>query len=423
MFAGNGAVCIRTWSCEVQRMKRVLFVDDEPRVLEHLQQILEPQKGQWEMAFAPEGEAALMLLDATPFDVVVSDIAMPGMDGAALMKTICERYPAIVRIVLAAPPEMDEALRAVPMAHQFLLKPCDPNMLRVAVERATRLSNILSNKLLANLVGSVKDLPVLPRTYQALRQKLAEPEACIRDVVHIVEQDVAISAKILQLVNSAFFGLPREVSSVRSAVGFLGIEMVQNLVLSAGVFTVFDKLVQLPGFSCEELQAHSQLTAKIAGQIPASAHVRGVAVVAGVLHDVGKLVPATRAPADFKRALEGAEAEKLPLYVVETELIGVSHAEVGAYLLGIWGLPSPVVEAVAHHHHPARVPQDSLDAVGIVYISNILAHQVADAAPTPKSAAQAAIDPEYLERLGVIEQFPGWQEMAKASAGGLHAER
>jgi len=365
----------------------------------------------------------LMLLDATPFDVVVSDIAMPGMDGAALMKTICERYPAIVRIVLAAPPEMDDALRAVPMAHQFLLKPCDPNMLRVAVERATRLSNILSNKLLANLVGSVKDLPVLPRTYQALRQKLAEPEACIRDVVHIVEQDVAISAKILQLVNSAFFGLPREVSSVRSAVGFLGIEMVQNLVLSAGVFTVFDKLVQLPGFSCEELQAHSQLTAKIAGQIPASAHVRGVAVVAGMLHDVGKLVPATRAPAHFNRALEGAEAEKLPLYVVETELIGVSHAEVGAYLLGIWGLPSPVVEAVAHHHHPARVPQDSLDAVGIVYISNILAHQVADAAPTPESAAQAAIDPEYLERLGVIEQFPGWQEMAKASAGGLHAER
>ena len=156
-------------------MKRILFVDDEPRVLEQLRQILEPQKGQWDMAFAQGGEAALMLLDATPFDVVVSDIAMPRMDGAALMKTICERYPAIVRIVLAAPQELGEALRAVPVAHQFLLKPCDPNMLRVAVERATSLSNILSNKLLANLVGSVKDLPVLPRTYMALRQKLAEP--------------------------------------------------------------------------------------------------------------------------------------------------------------------------------------------------------------------------------------------------------
>jgi len=403
-------------------MKRILFVDDETRGREPLRQILEPQKGQWDMAFAQGGEAALMLLDATPFDVVVSDIAMPRMDGAALMKTICERYPAIVRIVLAAPQELGEALRAVPVAHQFLLKPCDPNMLRVAVERATSLSNILSNKLLANLVGSVKDLPVLPRTYMALRQKLAEPEASIRDVVHIVEQDVAISAKILQLVNSAFFGLPREVSSVRTAVGFLGIEMLQNLVLSAGVFTIFDQLAQLPGFSCEELQAHSQLTAKIAGQIPASAHVRGIAVVAGMLHDVGKLVLATRAPAHFKRALEGAETEGLPLYAVETELMGVSHAEVGAYLLGIWGLPSPVVEAVAHHHHPDRVPQDSLDAVGIVYISNILAHQAADAAQSSGSLAQVAIDPEYLERLGVTEQFSGWQEMAKASAGVLHVE-
>ena len=403
-------------------MKRVLFVDDQPRVLEQLQQMLESQKDQWDMAFAPGGEAALMLLDATPFDVVVSDIAMPGMDGAALMKIVCERYPAIVRIVLSAPQEMEEALRAVPVAHQFLLKPCDPNMLRVAVERATSLSNILSNKLLANLVGSVKDLPVLPRTYLALRQKLAEPEASIVDVVRIVEQDVAISAKILQLVNSAFFGLPREVSSVRTAVGFLGIDTLQNLVLSAGVFTIFDQLARLPGFSCEELQAHSQLTTKIAGQIPASAHVRGVAVVAGLLHDVGKLVLATRAPAHFTRALEGAEAEGRPLYVVETELMGVSHAEVGAYLLGIWGLPSPVVEAVAHHHHPERVPQDSLDAVGIVYISNILAHQVAGRAPAGESLAQMEIDPEYLERLGVSEQFPSWQEMAKTSAGELHVE-
>lgn len=403
-------------------MKRVLFVDDQPRVLEQLQQMLESQKDQWDMAFAPGGEAALMLLDATPFDVVVSDIAMPGMDGAALMKIVCERYPAIVRIVLSAPQEMEEALRAVPVAHQFLLKPCDPNMLRVAVERATSLSNILSNKLLANLVGSVKDLPVLPRTYLALRQKLAEPEASIVDVVRIVEQDVAISAKILQLVNSAFFGLPREVSSVRTVVGFLGIDTLQNLVLSAGVFTIFDQLARLPGFSCEELQAHSQLTTKIAGQIPASAHVRGVAVVAGLLHDVGKLVLATLAPAHFTRALEGAEAEGRPLYVVETELMGVSHAEVGAYLLGIWGLPSPVVEAVAHHHHPERVPQDSLDAVGIVYISNILAHQVAGRAPAGEPLAQMEIDTEYLERLGVSEQFPSWQEMAKTSAGELHVE-
>jgi HD-like signal output (HDOD) protein len=205
-------------------------------------------------------------------------------------------------------------------------------------------------------------------------------------------------------------------------VGFLGIDTLQNLVLSAGVFAIFDPLAKLPGFSCAELQAHSQLTAKIAGQISASAHVRGVAVVRGLLHDVGKLVLAARAPAHFKRALEETEAEGRPLYAVETDLMGVSHAEVGAYLLGIWGPPSPVVAAVAHHHHPERVPQDSLDAVGIVYISNILAHQVADLAPSAETLARLEIDPEYLERLGVTEPFPGWQEMAKASVGEMHVK-
>jgi len=145
-------------------------------------------------------------------------------------------------------------------------------------------------------------------------------------------------------------------------------------------------------------------------------------VVAGTLHDVGKLVLATRAPEHFKRALKGAETEGRPLHAVETERMGVSHAEVGAYLLGIWGLPSPVVEAVAHHHHPARVPPDSLHAVGIVYVCNILAHQVADRAPLPESSSQLEIDPEYLDKIGVSEQFPSWQEMAKASVGELHVD-
>jgi HD-like signal output (HDOD) protein len=120
-------------------------------------------------------------------------------------------------------------------------------------------------------------------------------------------------------------------------------------------------------------------------------------VVAGLRHDVGKLVLAARAPAHFKRAREETEAEGRPLYAVETDLIGVWHAEVGAYLLGIWGLPSPVVEAVAHHHHPERVP-------------------------SAETISQLEIDPEYLERLGVTEQRPGWQEMAKASVGELHVK-
>jgi putative nucleotidyltransferase with HDIG domain len=406
-------------------MKRVLFVDDDAIVLEGLRRLLEPQKDQWEMAFAPDGQSALTLLAAAPFDVIVSDMTMPAMDGAALLQQVCERYSNVVRILLANPKEMEGALRAVSVAHQFLVKPCDPNMLRVAIARATSLSDVVSSKLLESLVGSVKDLPVLPRTYMALREKLADPDVSVGEIVGLIEQDVAISAKILQLVNSAFFGLPREVTMVRTAVTFLGIDMVQNLVLSASVFRVFEK-AQLPGFSFDELYAHSQLVAKIAAAIPAAPHVHSTAVVAALLHDVGKLVLATRSAKHFERAISGARTERKRLFEVEEQLTKVSHAEVGAYLLSLWGLPSPVVEAVARHHHPERVPHDGLDAVGVVHIANCLSHEqpakeesAASGEGAPAAAAVGteyqALNVEFLESLGIADQVEQWRGLAAAA--------
>jgi len=400
-------------------MKRVLFVDDEGKALEDLKIMLQVQEFPWEVAYATSGKSALDLMAEKPFDVIISDIRMPEMDGAALLKIVCERFPGAVRIVVCSQEEMNGALRAVPVAHQFLLKPCDPHMLRVAVERATSLSDVVSNKMLASIVGSVKDLPVLPRTFMALREKLADPNASVKEVVKLVEQDISIAAKILQLVNSAFFGLPREISTMNTAVSYLGIDMLQNLVLSAEVFRVFENAAKLPGFSFEELHEHSQLTAKIASHIPVPAAVHSAAVVAGLLHDVGKLVLATRSPKHFARALECASEEKRPLFAVEQELMGVSHAEVGAYLLGIWGLPCPVVEAVAHHHHPERVPQDTLDAVAVVHIANFLAHENP---VRPRSADDAdcisflTLNPEYIDHFGLTEQIPAWNEFAAEAA-------
>src|SRR5580704_12288951 len=378
-------------------MKRVLFVDDEHESLEALKGMLQRQGLPWEAAFATNGKSALDLLAEKPFDVIISDIRMPEMDGAALLKIACERFPGVVRIVVCSQEEMNGSLRAV----------------RVAVERATSLSDVLGNKMLANIVGSVKDLPVLPRTFMALREKLADPNASVKEVVKLVEQDISISAKILQLVNSAFFGLPHEISTMNTAVSYLGIDMLQNLVLSAEVFRVFENSANLPGFSFEELHEHSQLTAKIASHIPVPATVHSAAVVAGLLHDVGKLVLATRSPKHFARALEGAAEEKRPLFAVEQDLMGVSPAEVGAYLLGIWGLPCPVVEAVAHHHHPERVPQDTLDAVAVVHVANYLAHENPVRPPTQEnSGAYLKPDSEYLENLRLTDQISVWNEFA-----------
>ena len=336
-------------------MTRILFVDDEIRILEGLQRMLRPQRKEWEMAFAPGGQAALTMLEASTFDVIVSDMRMPGIDGAALLETVRQKYPSILRIILSGYTELEASYRAVPVAHQFLLKPCDPDALRAAIERATSLVEVLNSKMLASLVGSLQELPSLPRTYAELRHALSDPDSSIDQVVRIVEQDVAITAKVLQLVNSAFFGVTREISDIRTAVSYLGMTILQNLVLSVEIFRTFMPKRPIPGFSLEEFHQHSQLTARIASEIGKKARISNAVAVAALLHDIGKLVIAERAPEHLTRAMQGVRQDRRPLYMIEEELVGVSHAEVGAYLLSLWGLPSPVVEAVAHHHHPERV--------------------------------------------------------------------
>lgn len=396
-------------------MKRILFVDDEPKILEGLQRTLRLQRHEWEVAFASGGDAALTMLAAAPFDVVVSDMRMPGMDGAALLETVRQQYPSILRMILSGYTEMEASLRAVPVAHQFLLKPCDPDTLRDAIERATSLVEVLDSKMMASVVGSMQELPSLPRTYMELRKALADPETPIDRVVRIVEKDVAISAKILQLVNSAFFGLTRDISDIKMAVSYLGISILQNLVVSAEAFRMFQPKKMIPGFSMEELHSHSQLTARIAAHFAADKKVPTAVVVGALLHDVGKLVIAERAPDHLARAITGAREDGRPVFAVEEELIGVSHAEVGAYLLSLWGLPYPVVEAVAHHHHPERVSQHRLDMITVVYLSNLLAHENSGEG-SPPALVQQEIDTGVLNAIGIADQLPEWRQVAEAAA-------
>jgi putative nucleotidyltransferase with HDIG domain len=396
-------------------MKRILFVDDEPRILEGLQRMLRPQRNEWEMAFAAGGEAALSMLEASPFDVIVSDMRMPGMDGAALLQVVREKYPSVLRIILSGYTELEAAFRTVPVAHQFLLKPCEPNALRTAISRATSLVDVVNSKMLVSIVGSMQDLPSLPRTYAALRAALSDPNTSLERVAGIVEQDVAISAKVLQLVNSAFFGVTRDITNIRTAIGYLGINTLQSLVLSVEVFRSFQSQKKIPGFSFDDLQAHSQLTARIIGSLPGLKGIAGAAVVAGLLHDVGKLVLIERTPEHFARAVAGARQENRPLFEVEEKLMGVSHAEVGAYLLSLWGIPYVIVEAVAHHHHPERVPHDRLDVLSGVYFANWLAHE-RSGETSEKALAHAAVNQDLTNKLGVAEQLTDWLAIADSAA-------
>ena len=394
-------------------MKNVLFVDDEPKVLEGLQRMLRPQRHRWTMAFANSAQAALATLETGPFDVLVTDMRMPETDGATLLALVRDRYPGIVRIVLSGYVAHDAALRAAPVAHQFLVKPCDPAKLCEAIERACSLGAVLTDEATRKLVNAVGELPCLPRTYAVLVEALDKPDVSLQEIGRIVRRDVGISAKVLQLVNSAFFGLVREIATVEAAVGYLGLDILKQLVLSIEIFRTFQPASSIGGFSLQEVHMHSQFAAALAARLPTSTALAGAGAVATLLHDVGQLVLAEKLPERFGCAVEAAREQCRPLYAVEQELIGASHAVIGAYLLGLWGLPGAVVEAVHYHHAPPKgCPANrQLSTTAIVHIADALAHEF-----RPTTLVSTPLDLEYLQELGVADQLPEWRAMAEQTA-------
>jgi HD-like signal output (HDOD) protein/ActR/RegA family two-component response regulator len=389
-------------------MTRILFVDDEPRLLDGLERMLRPERERWRMAFAGSGARALEMLEAEPFDVVVTDLRMPEMDGARLLDRVRQRFPGAIRVVLYAYGERDAALHSAPHAQQFLAKPCDPAKLRAAIEQSRGCSGMVPDEALRRIVGAVGELPSLPHTCRQLMLALEDPDAAPEEIGRIIERDIGITAKVLQLVNSALFGRSREVHTVRLAVNQLGLDTLRQLILSVELFRTFDPGHRVPGFSLEELEAHSQMVAQIAARLPAPRSTAGNGVMAALLHDSGKLILATRLPKEFAAAIRRSEQACLPLHEVEVEIMGASHAEVGAYLLGLWGLPWPIVEAVQLHHHPQYVDNggEGLDAVAVTHIANGLAREMS-------GPPGEILDLDYVARLGIEDQLKGWRTIAR----------
>jgi HD-like signal output (HDOD) protein len=249
-----------------------------------------------------------------------------------------------------------------------------------------------------------------------MREALADPTSDSHRIARLVERDTAMSAKVLQLVNSAFFGVARNISDINTAITYLGKSILENLVLSVEIFRVFRPAKAIPGFSLEELHVHAQLTAKRAGHVADDKTIRGLAMVAGLLHDVSKLVLAEATPDHFARAIEGAKRENRPLFEIEEELTGVSHAEVGAYLLSMWGIPYLIDEAVAHHHHLERVACDKLDLPATVYFANWLAHDHQVTRLGAASLPNAPLNQEIVAKLGVEKLLPDWRSATESAA-------
>lgn len=377
-------------------MKRILFVDDERPVLEGLRVRLHRLMARWEMTFVDSGARAIEELQKNAFDVVVTDMRMPGMDGAELLRIVSERWPEAIRIVLSGDAEENQILRLVPYAHQYLSKPCEAQQLEKVIDRCLRLQQLLQQPNLRALVGRINKLPAMPRVYTQLRSALSSDTVNTREVAKIVAEDAVIAAKVLQLVNSAFFRLARRITNIEQAVGYLGFTAIRNLTLSVEVFSKWPPGKGEPALDLEYLQSHVHRVAAAARALAAGSVAADDAMLAGLLHDIGYWILAQECGEELGRSIELAKRESIPLHQAEARIFGASHAELGAYLLGIWGLPYPVIDAVAHHHVPLNVKPSELDLLAVLAIAHSLVPEDdSRAAPAP-TAPDPKVDAEYL---------------------------
>ncbi len=393
--------------------KRILFVDDQANVLAALRRLLHPYRDEWEMVFVESGEEALARLEAEPFDVLVTDMRMIGMSGSDLLQAVRQRYPEVVRIVLSGHADLMQIERALGSAHQYLSKPCDAETLRATLARACAVQSRLADPNLRRLVGQMAALPSRPDLFGELVRELESEEASIQRIGELISRDVGMTAKLLQIVNSSFFGLPRRVESPVQAACFLGLNVLRPVVLTSGIFSRLNTPMPA-GYSIEMLTEHSlavsRLAERIAKSVSPDRQLAAEALLAGLVHDVGQLVLASGARQGFQAALRLAEQQHIPLHVAERQTLGTDHAAVGAYLLALWGLPAGVVEAAAYHHDPAAAGEPALRTLAVVYLANVL---VKERMGPEWMRQREAVGWAWLARVGVThEQVERWGEMA-----------
>jgi HD-like signal output (HDOD) protein len=381
-------------------VKSILFVDDERDLLDGLRARLYKHRHDWHMQFAVSGDEALAILERGPIDLIVSDVRMPGMDGGQLLSLVKTRWPTTMRIIVSGYSDPAQAARLSSLAHQYVAKPCEERQVENTIERCFRLQELLAQDSLRKVVGNIGRLPAMPKTYANLQAALAQPSVTTAQIGDIVMADPAIATKVLQITNSAFFRLRKPIVRIKDAVTYLGFMTIRNLVLCAEVFAEWEVPAELRGLDPERLQRHAQYSAAACKALAGGRAAPDDAWLAGLLHDIGYWILIQECPKQLALALETARTESLPLIECERRIIGATHAEMGAYLLGLWGLPYPIVEAVAVHHAPASVTPHGYDLVGALTVSHSLLGKEHSHALVDRPGEEHVADEHYFSTLG-----------------------
>jgi HD-like signal output (HDOD) protein/ActR/RegA family two-component response regulator len=395
--------------------KRILFVGGDPAVCREFQAQNSGPDAAWTVQSAGSGEEALALCYQASFDAVVADVRLSGMSGPDFLNALMRQQPKAMRIVLSDMADTESTMKCVGQAHHHMLKPCAAATLTGVLGRAFAREAWLPSAPVQGLMAQMRHVPSPPKAYFQVVEEMRSPSCSIEKIADLISNDPAITAKVLQLANSALFGLELNVVRPLEAIGYIGLETTKAIVLLAHTFSSFDQL-KLTGFSVDELWRHSVRTGQYAQHIATmestSPGVSEQAFAGGLLHDIGKLLFAANHAGMFAKVLRLAREQHCNLWEAEAQLLpGMGHAELGATVLSIWGLPAAITEAVALHHCPWNHRIAGFNPVTAVHAANILDHETH---PDPAIILPSQINTAYLKDLGLAGRVDQWRRQCQA---------
>ncbi len=389
-------------------MYRILFVHDDVRLCERVTRSLATREPEWEIqSSSREDEAWAQVREWDPTAIVVA-ARPPALDGVRLLARVRDLRTDTVRIIVGVDADAEHGLRTLRLAHRALPDPFEVSALHEMLKRMLLLSEVVAQPAVRRILAQIGSLPAVPSVYTRLSRRLDDPSASVYELSEMIASDSTLAVQVLRIANSAYFGRHQRVTRLESAAARLGTRLLRSLVLMAEVYGRFP-VSPFIAERLESLQEHASLVARIAANLEPNAPWRDDAFTGGLLHDIGKLLLASHLPDVHTSIVRESERTGTEEFMVELQRLGIHHGTLGACMLGMWGLPSVVLDAARSHHAPLLIVPEKLDAVLAVTIADHLAH----AAVAPPSVAGARS--RTLELLAADPRWMRWCDLAAES--------
>jgi putative nucleotidyltransferase with HDIG domain len=330
-------------------MNRVLFLDDDQNIINGLKRMLRSLRDEMEFHFFTDSDEAISKINELNFDIIVSDMRMPKIEGSEFLKIVTKIQPNATRFILSGHADDELIIKSIGVSHQFLSKPCDAEVIISKFRKTIKLRESLEIKSFdEKILNSLEELKTLPQIYSNVKEKMEKDDSTIKDIAAIIYLDPLLTAQILKIVNSAYFGIPRNITDLETAITYLGINRLLSIILNLEFFTRVPDNLDQSNFDkifnhCLELAGLAKM---IASDLNLEFDQQNEVFIAANLHDIGKVILFNvyhNAYSDFIN--EDDETVQKELATFHT-----SHAKVGAYLLGLWGFNENIIEALTYHH-------------------------------------------------------------------------